>query len=277
MAQPRLLRDRTRLTRLLILRELLQRPDAPLREVAAVLDVTPQAVSTHVAGLEKEGLVEAANGRRSVTPTGVQRLQEGFRDVKRTVDEILQPLSVIGATSAVARSAIRAGERVGLFMEKGVLVARAGDKGASTGRAVLGAMPGEEVLLRDLQGVVDLEPGTFWVIRVPGPEEGGSGAVNVPKLRALLDRRAVKPERVGVEGTGARVLAAKLNWKPDLEFAAVRASFHAAQLGLDVALLVSQDVWSDAAATIEALNRDALRRVSVETLEPPVEARPVRR
>ncbi|MGQ0535413.1 MAG: DUF7839 domain-containing protein [Methanobacteriota archaeon] len=269
MAHP--LRDRTLLTRLLILREFVSRPDAPLRDVAKALGVTPQAVSGHVAALSRDGLVAEGSGRRVVTPSGVQALQEGLRSVKRAVDEALEPLAVVDVTSAIAKTRIRRGEAVGLFMEDGELVARAGRTSASVGRAVDAAEPDDEVLVRDLAGVVELRPGRLWVVRLPGPEEGGSRAVNGRRLQSQLAARSVAPARVGAVGAGAKVVVGRLGLRLDFSFAAARATFHAAELGLDVALFVTRDLVKDTLDILDAANAATLRRVPIEIVEAPVE------
>lgn len=264
-------RERKRLTELLVLREILLAPSS-LRGVATRLGVTVQAVSVHVRRMTKAGLVERGDAGYQPTAPGIQALQEGFRDLKRSVDDTLARMTVVKATSAVAGNAIREGDRVGLLMEAGVLVARTGRGASSTGVAVHDAADGEEVLVRDLAGVVDLRPGRLVVLRVPAPEEGGSRRVAPRKLRALLRERGVHPDRVAALGTPARVLSARLQLAPPLDFAPVEAAFHAAELGLSVVLLVSRELVKDALAVLDARNERTLVRVPIEILDAPAEA-----
>ncbi len=118
------LRDRTRLTQLMILRELHERPGRSLTDIARALSVTVQAVSAHVKRLEQEGLTTRVDGAPAPTGAGLQALTEGFRELKRAVDEAVQSLAEIHVTSARATEPITRGERVALFMAHGELCAR---------------------------------------------------------------------------------------------------------------------------------------------------------
>ena len=65
----RILRDLRLSTKVLILYEMVKQPGIGQRELAATLDVTPQAVSDYLKHMEEEGLVEKEG--RSVRPTMV--------------------------------------------------------------------------------------------------------------------------------------------------------------------------------------------------------------
>lgn len=262
----KLLRDKSAVTRLLILAELEREPGATLSDVAARLDVTVQAVSTYAKDLVAEGLL-AEQGPQRVTPQGLQRLHEGVRRLRTAVDAVATPLSVIRVTSAVASTRIKEGERVGLVMQEGDLHAKARLRAASTGRALHDAEPGEELVVGDLSGLVELAPGRISVVAVPSPMEGGVRRVDLPRLRALL-RDLPKPHKTAALGTGARILAARLG-PVDLEFAAERAAFNAAERGLDVRLFVTRDRLPDTMQAFEQGNAGTLRRIAVEVLEAP--------
>lgn len=265
---PTILRDRTYLTRLLILKELLARPEAPLREVADALDVTPQAVSQHAKQLEQDGLLISHDGKRDVTTEGVQVLQEGLQRLKRVVDQAAESVRVVRRATAEAASPIRQGQRVGLFMEDGRLVARADRTSTSMGRAAVDAAAGEEVIVDELSGVVPLEPGRIAIVRLPGPEDGGGRAADADAVVQWIEQRGL-PDRVAAIGTGARILARRLGFEVTIEFAAARAAFHAAELGLNVAVFVESDQMLDALSVLDALNEEAKRRIPVETFEAP--------
>lgn len=268
VAGPRVLRDRTGITRLLVLAELEKDPGATLSEVAQRLDVTVQAVSTYAKSLVADGLLAGTNAGHRVTPRGLQSLHEGVRRLRSAVDAVATPLSVIRTTSAVAATKVRAGERVGLVMQDGDLAARARVRASSTGRALNDAEPGDEVVVTDLAGLVDLVPGRIHVVAVPGPVEGGIARVDLPRLRAML-KDEPKPEKTGAVGTGARLLARRLHGAVDFEFAAERAAFNAAERGLRVRLFVSRERMPDVMPALEEQNAGTLRRVGVDLLEAP--------
>jgi predicted transcriptional regulator len=263
-----LLRDKTRLTRLLVLAELERDASATLSDIARRLDVTVQAVSTYARGLVDEGLLRAEGAAFRVTPRGRQELHEGVRQLRGAVDAVTAPLSVIRVTSAIAAGRIKANETVGLYMQAGDLAAKPRHRSPSTGRATHDAEPGDEVVVTDLAGLVELSPGRIQVVALPSPMEGGVARVDLPRLRALL-RDAQRVAKVGALGTGAAILARKLGAAPDFEFAADRAAFNAAERGLDVRLFVTRERLPDAMQAFEEMNAGTLRRVSVELVEAP--------
>jgi predicted transcriptional regulator len=268
-AAARLLRDRSRVTRLLVLAELERDPGATLSDVARRLGVSVQAVSVYAKELASEGLLGSGDGGYAVTPRGLQELHEGVRRLRGAVDALATPLRVIRSTSAVAAARIRAGERVGLYMQEGDLAARPRHRSPSTGRAVRDAEPGDEVVVTDLAGLVELSPGRLRVVALPSPMEGGIARVDVPRLRAALrEESGPRPDKVGALGTGAAILARRLG-PLDFAFAADRASFNAAERGLHVRLFVTRDRLPESMAAFEELNAGTLKRVTVDLVEAP--------
>lgn len=286
----RRLRDRTAITRLLILAELERRPGTTLSEVAAGLGITVQAVSAHAKELAAVGWLRLTEGAYRGTPKGLQALHEGARHLHDAVSALVEPLAVIQVTSAIAAAPVQAGDAVALFMEEGDLAARparegkasmAGMEAPSRGRARTSARAGEEVVVGDLEGMVRLEPGRLTVVSLPGPAEGGVSRVDRDALRKLLAKKPA--QRMGAHGTGARVVARALakeanasaaGLRLDFEFAADRAAFNAAERGLDVLLLATRDRLAEVMESFERLNADTLRRVPVELLEAPERAEP---
>ena len=266
-APARLLRDKSGLTRLLVLAELEREPGITLSEVARRLDVTVQAVSTYAKGLVDDGLLAGGEHGLALTPRGLQHLHEGVRQLRHAVDAVATPLSVIRVTSAVAAARIKAGERVGLYMHEGDLAARPRHRAPSTGRALRDAEPGEEVVVTDLAGLVDLQPGRLAVVAVPSPGEGGVARVDAPRLRGLLKDHP-RPDKTGAVGTGAVLLAKRLG-EVHFEFAADRAAFNAAERGLAVRLFVTRDRLPGVMQAFEELNAGTLKRVAVEVLDAP--------
>lgn len=265
------LRDRTAITRLLILAELQRRPGATLSDVAQELGITVQAVSVHARALAVAGALQVSNGAYVATPKGLQSVHEGVRQLHEALAAVAEPLDVIQVTSALAASPIAAGQSVGLSMEDGDLAARPSTSAPSRGKARNAAKPGEEVIVTELQGLVPLDPGALTLVSLPGPAEGGIAKVDRPGLRKLLQGRS--PAKVGAHGTGARILARGLGkdgpGRLDFEYAADRAAFNAAERGLDVLLFVTRDRLAEVMEALERLNADTLRRVPVDLLEAP--------
>lgn len=272
----RSLRDRTGITRLLILAELERRAGTTLSDVAGTLGITVQAVSAHAKELSSQGWLRTEEGMYRATPKGLQSLHEGVRHLHDAVAALAAPLDVIQLTSAVAATSVQVGDLVGLFMEEGDLAARPAKDAPSRGRARNAAKPGEEVIVGDLQGMVKLEPGRLTLVSLPGPAEGGIAAIDREALRKSLGRKGgsgAADQRVGAHGTGARVLARWLakqsHGRVDFEYAADRAAFNAAERGLDVLLLVTRDRLAEVMESFERLNAETLRRVPIELVEAP--------
>lgn len=260
----RLLRDKAGLSRLLVLLELQRGTTTRLRDLAERLGMTVQGVSNYVAELEREGLVRAAQGRYALTPRGVQQLQERLAELKAFTDLAYQRLSVVEECSALAAGQVREGQAVGLFLEQGLLVARPGKASPSQGVAAHAAARGELLHVRGLSGLVALRRGRLAVVKVPafGGKATRRAAV---ALRRWVQREG--PARVGAVGTEAQVLARAAGLEPHFEFAPTHAAHHAAQLGLDVALLAGPDQVRFVTAELERLNEDAPEPVRYELRE----------
>lgn len=235
-------------TRLAVLALFLRSSNASRSTVGTELGITPQAVSAQVADLRRRGWLTDEEPLQ-VTPAGVQALADGAGRLRRAVEELLQPLAQIRAVSAQARCALKEGQAVGLWMEDGDLMADEDVRAGSHGVARCDAQPGQEVVVEALSGVVGLIPGTVTVVRLPGPAQGGIAAVDRGRLAAM----APKGGRIGVVGTGARILAEDLG-RLDFAFAATAAAMNAALRGVDTWLLVTADRLSE---VLEELQRDA--------------------
>jgi putative transcriptional regulator len=243
-----------------------------LADAGEQLGITVQAVSAHARDMAVRGLLEAAEGSYRPTAKGRQELQEGVRGLRDAVGALASGLDVIQVTSAVAAAPIKAGDEVGLWMADGDLEARPDRSAPSRGRAIADARTGDEAIVTDLRGLVKLEPGRLRVVSLPAPAEGGIRRVDRPRLLRELQKGGAWA-KLGAHGTGARILGRALGKSglspPDFEFAADRASFNAAERGLDVLLLVSRDRLGECLQAFERLNAATLRRVPIEILEAP--------
>lgn len=237
--------------RYLILLELLR--EGPLRasDLVDPTDLTLQGVSYNLKQLEADGLVtfEGQEARAArITEEGVEALHDHFLGLKAFVDYALGEMLHVEECVALADERLEPGDEVGLFMEAGRLVARKAQS-PSTGRVRSGGPAGAIVTVGSLSGLVDLEPGTVHVVRLPRP-----GAL--PEPAALADLVAGSLETVDVlatAGLGAQVLAERAELTAEhgpVPFAAEHVARNAAQVGLDVLVVAS---WEEAGRLTDAL------------------------
>ncbi len=146
----RILRDLRLSTKVLILYELVRQPGVGQRDLAAILDVTPQAISDYLKHMDEEGLVEKEG--RTVRPTmvGFQFLQEHLQQLGDFTYRAMQEVNVINSCAAMAGEDLQKGDQVVLELEEGILVARKGKWGPSTGVAGRDAKEGEDLAIMEL-------------------------------------------------------------------------------------------------------------------------------
>jgi putative transcriptional regulator len=181
------LRDLKKNTELLILVEILESPTTRLKDIADKLEITVQAVSQYLSAMRKEGLVREQGGLLRPTRKGMQLMQEHFIAIKAEVDSILKRTSVIDRCVAIAGKSISKGQKIGLIMEDGMLMAYPGQRSPSTGEALESAEEGDDLLVGKLEGIVDLQLGELLLIEAPSESEGGSKAANIERVKEKLE------------------------------------------------------------------------------------------
>lgn len=259
----RQLRNLKKNTELLILVEVLESPSARLKDIADKLEITVQAVSQYLSAMRKEGYVRERSGALRPTQKGMQLLQEHFTGIKGEVDSILRRISVIDRCVAIAGEKIVKGAKIGLIMEDGMLMAFSGKKSPSTGVALEDAEEGDDLLVGNLEGIVDLELGELLIIEAPSETEGGSKAANIERARLRIEDFSP-----GLLVAGDPVGAALL-MKASGEFftihAPVESSMSALSKGVDVVFSGTHDSIEALLESVEDLKKtsgyDIKRRV----------------
>ncbi|MCX9026352.1 MAG: ATP-binding cassette domain-containing protein [Candidatus Methanoperedens sp.] len=143
---------------------------------------------------------------------------------------------VMNVRCAISGCEIKAGDHVSLKVEDGMLVACKGEYGV-TGIAMFDGNIGEDIAVKEVVGNIEQMTGKITVIRVPGVIEGGSRAVNLDKVRDILDKN--KSKKIGAMGTSAKALMNKMGIKCDLEFDVIQSAMLAALRGLNVVVFAS--------------------------------------
>ncbi len=263
VAQP--LRDVKRNTELLILVEILENPDGRLREVADRLGITVQAVSQYLSAMREEGLLKDQRGNLRPTRKGMQILQEHFVRLKDDVDAILRRISVIDTCVAFAGGKIRMGQKVGLVMESGKLVAYPERDSSSVGRAIEGAAPGEDILVGQLEGIVDMDLGKLLVIETPPETDGGSKAADLRRAKQGL--AAFSPGLlVAADVTGSALLA-KVGRPAHVVHAPVESAMSALSKGVDVAVCGTKESVDRIIDSVTNLKKETGYRIAWKTLK----------
>ena len=254
----RVLRDVRLSTKVLILYELARGRSAG-RDLAGAIDGTPQLVSDYLKLMEREGLVERAG--RAVRPTvqGFQFLQERLQELGDFTYRAMREVNVINACAAVAGADIEQGARVVLELRDGVITAVPGEKGASTGVAARAAKEGEDLAVRDLEGILEYKAGTVTMAALPSALEGGTAKADLKRLKAHLAGLA-GPVVAALDPVGL-VAARRLRLDVGIRFGVERAVVDAALRGLDVLVLGGRDALGPVIEAIDAHNQQSAARI----------------
>jgi putative transcriptional regulator len=245
------LRDLRESTRVLFLHEVTANRHTRLRTIAERLEMTVQGASDYAHALEADGLLSVAGGEYRATKKGIDFLQGRLRELRGFVEQASRSTAFVETTLAFAGAAVRRGDRVGLFMEDGYLVAYPSRESGSMGIANEDAPKGEDVAVRGLEGIVALRPGRIILARVPSSRSLAK-RVSPETCRKLAQKgRKSVVATMDVEGLMA---ARRLRLRPRIEFAPLAGTVAAAERGMDVLLLVPEDRVAEAVEAIEAAN-----------------------
>lgn len=233
----KIFQKRGEITRFQILAEIAkQEPHLRQKDIADKLGITVQAVSENLKSLVDEGFVESRAGRSryKITKRGIEKLKKQALEIRKFSDQVLDTMTTYKSTwPAIAQEDLKSGDKVGLFMEDGILYATK-ESASAHGEVLNDAKIGEDVALTELGGVIELELGKVVILSLPTIQEGGSRATDLEKINRVYGSGF---DRVGIMGTVSRAVIDKLNIKPDFEFATPQSTLAAAKRGLNVLVL----------------------------------------
>jgi len=106
--------------------------------------------------------------------------------LKEYSDYIVEAVTNISVSTAIADSPLIKGQLVGLEMHNGLLVATAKTGSGARGVAYSNAQTEEDVGIKDIQGIVDLKAGKVTILKVPNTQRGGSRLVDLEKVKVYL-------------------------------------------------------------------------------------------
>jgi putative transcriptional regulator len=157
----------------------------------------------------------------------------------------------ISTTTAIADSDLSVGQPASLYMKDGLLFASdvISGKGAK-GIAITEAKKGQDVGIRNVEGVIKLEPAEVMIGKVPNVQGGGSRSTDLAQLK-----REVKEARlVGAMGTEALIALMQIGVKPDYIHGVREAVIEAAHCGLSFLIVCSEDKVSILVQRLEEEN-----------------------
>ncbi|HYM41007.1 MAG TPA: hypothetical protein VEY12_12840 [Thermoplasmata archaeon] len=257
------LRDLRESTRILFLQEVTANRHTRLRTIAERLGMSVQGTSDYAHDLEADGLLSVADGEYRATKKGINSLQARLRELRAFVEQASRSTAFVETTLALSGATIRRGDRVGLFMERGYLVAHPGRASTSTGIAAEDAAKGEDVAVRGLEGIVALKPGRITIARVPASRASARRVSPEASRRILRRSRGALVATMEIEGF---IASRRLGLEPKIEFAPLAGTVAAAERGLDVVLLVPEERVAEAVEAIEAANARLEDKIPYESL-----------
>jgi putative transcriptional regulator len=245
-----ILRSKREVSRFQILVEITEhQPGIRQQEIADKIGVTAQAISEYMRELVDEGMVSASSrSNYEVTKKGIEwvlanaeSLETYARHIRR---DIIQQVSV---WTAIAAGNLKAGDEVGVYMKNGFLYA-AKKPAAATGSVLTDAQTGADVGITDLSGIIDHHEGTIHICKVPRIQNGGSRKVHKDRLREIVSPAGM----VAAVGLEAYVALKSAGRKPDLFFGAREGVIEAAFHGIDCAIVIVDEEFTDFLKRLES-------------------------
>lgn len=238
-----ILKNKRDVTRFQILVEIAaHQPAIRQQEVAAIMGVTPQAISEYIRELVDEDLLRApGRGRYEVTREGIEwilhnaELLESF--ARHIRNDIIHQVSV---WTTIADNDLKAGERVGVYMKNGLLYAGR-EHQAANGEVLADTPKGEDTGVVRLEGIIEHQEASVQVCKIPRVERGGSRKVNLDHLTAVVQKVSV----IACVGLEAWVALKKIGRVPDLYFGSREGAIEAALHGLPCAIVIVDEYFTD--------------------------------
>jgi putative transcriptional regulator len=229
-------------------------PNIQQKDIAPRLGITSQAVSEYIREMIKDGwLSSEGRSRYKVTKEGVDWILQMSRQLHSYAWLVSKVVADISTTTAIADSNLSVGQRAALYMKRGLLFASdvIGEEGAK-GTIVTEARKGQDVGIRNVQGVIKLEPAKVTIGKVPNVQDGGSQSTDAVRLKRQLRKAGL----IGTLGTEALVVLTRIGVKPDYIYGVQEAAVEAAYCGLSFLVVCSEDRVSILIQRLEEENLD---------------------
>jgi putative transcriptional regulator len=246
-----ILRNKNQATRLQILTEIANGgPHIQQRDIARKLNVTPQAISEYIGLLAGDGFLTLdGHSHYHITNEGVNWIIKVLKELKEYSDFIVESVANISICAAIAETDLAEGQKVALKMKDGILYASVGGGRGAIGTTISAAKTGQDIGVKNIEGIVALQTGKAVILKVPGIKTGGSARVDPAELKKHLNRTAP----VGVIGIEALVALTRTG-TPGYIFGVKEAVVEAAQHGLEPVVVCVEDEISGLIKKLEEKN-----------------------
>lgn len=238
-----ILRNKRDVSRFQILVEIAEhQPAVRQQEIAAMLGVTPQAISEYIRDLVDEGLIKApGRGRYEVTREGVEWLLQNAGTLETFAQHIRHDIiHQVAVWTAIAEEDLKIGDRVGVYMKEGILYASRMMTSAN-GEVMIDTPKGEETGVAKLDGIIGHSESVVKVCKVPRVERGGSRKVRLDQLKAVMETISV----IACVGLEAWVSLKKIGRVPDLYFGSREGVIEAALHGIPCGIVIVDEFFTD--------------------------------
>lgn len=238
-----ILRNKRDVSRFQILVEIAEhQPAVRQQEIAAMLGVTPQAISEYIRDLVDEGMIKApGRGRYEVTRGGIEWILQNAETLETYARHVRRDIiHQVAVWTAIADDDLRSGDRVGVYMNKGLLYASLSPSVAN-GEAVIDTPKGEETGVAKLEGIIEHTESVVQVCKVPRVERGGSRNVKLDLLSDVVRTVSV----VACVGLEAWVSLKKIGRIPDLYFGSREGVIEAALHGIPCGIVIVDESFTD--------------------------------
>ena len=226
-------------------------PDVQQKDIAKRLDLTPQAVSDYVKEMLKQGWLESdGRSKYKVTRDGVDWMLKGLREWQSYSVTVEKAVANISVCAALAEADLNRGQRVGLEMRHGLLIATNDPNTGASGTAVSDARKGEDVGVSGIDGIVPLVIGKVTILKMPGVERGGSGSVDLDRLKEHVKGAQL----LGAIGLEALVALRKAGLTPAYFYGVKEAVVEAAYSGLSSVVVCIDEEASDLIQRLQEKN-----------------------
>ncbi len=243
------LRDKSKMTRFLVLyKSAVEKPNR-LADLASELDMSEQAVSNYISKMEDEGLIDRSGSFYRPTSEGMELVREIVSKLGSFLDEASDKINFISTCTAIASENIKEGDRVGLEMKRGFLHASL-EESKSMGTALNDAEAGQPLRVGGLQGITEMDLGELFLLE---SDIDGDVEEKAKDLHSKIE--SMDYDKLAIMGETQYGLCNMIGIEPDIQFAPVDSAINSVEKGLDVLLMLSKNDLDEVLEKLKGRNR----------------------